>query len=118
MKLSKVLFLFCCPNGAKGVTSTLTNLALQEYGINRQITRNKHGQAVRHRSGQAMGLGQAMSFAELLSVVKNAQIAVDAHRRVPSNARRFGPKIGGRIRSGTMKAFRRMLKVVGTYLKH
>ena len=118
MKLSKVLVLFCCSNGAKGITSTFTNLALQEYRINRQIAQNKRGQPARHRYRQAMGSGQAMTFAELLSAVNKAQVSVDAHRRGPSSGRRFGPKFGGRIRSGTLEAFRRMQEVVGSYIKN
>ena len=135
MKLSKVLTLFCCTNGANGITSTITNLAIQDFKINRQIAQNKLSQAGRHRSGrhrsgrhrsgrhrsgrhrsgQTMSSGQAIGFAELLEKIKIAQMAADARRRGQNN-RRFRPKVGGRIQGGTMEAFRRMQKVVGTYV--
>ena len=118
MKLSKVFILFCCPNGARGVTSTFTNLALQEYKINRQIAQNNNHQAALHRHSQSVGSGQAMTLAELINLVKKAQMAADAHRRGPSSRRRFGPKVGKRTQGGTMEAFRRMQKVVGTYIKY
>ena len=119
MKLSKVLTLFCCTNGANGITSTITNLAIQDFKINRQIAQNKLSQAGRHRSGRHRSgrhrSGQAIGFAELLDKIKKAQMAADARRRGQNN-RRFRPKVGGRIQGGTMEAFRRMQKVVGTYV--
>ena len=116
MNLIKVITLFCCTNVAKGITSTITDPVLQEFKINRQISKNNHRQGVRHHHRQAIVPGQAITFGELLNLVKEAQKAVTA-RRV-SSGRRFRPKVGGRTRIGTMDAFRRMLELVATYNEH
>ena len=118
MKLTKVLISFCCINGAKGITSSITDLAIQEYKINRQIAQNKLNQAGRHRSSKALpiGCGQAIGFAELLEKIKIAQRAANARRRRKNNLRRSRQNLGGRIQAGTMEAFRRMQKNVGTYV--
>jgi len=118
MKLTRVLILFCCTNGAKGITSPITDLAIQEYKINRQLAQIKLNQAGRHRSSKALpiGSGPAIGFAELLKQIKKAQRAADARRRGENNLRRSRQKLGGRIQAGTMEAFRRMQKIVGTYV--
>ena len=84
------MILFCCTNVAKA----FTDLALQEYKIDRQIAKNNRRQGVRHRHRQAMVPGQAITFAQLLNLVKEAQMEVADHRR-----------------------FHRMQKVVATYNK-
>ena len=63
-----------------------------------------------------IGSGQAIGFAELLEKIKIAQRAAAARRRGEKNLRRYRQKLGGRIQTGTMTAFRRMQEIVATYV--
>ena len=117
MKLTQVITLLCCTNQARGVTSPITALALQQFKVNRQIAQNKLAHAGRHRQ-QAKGsaIGPAIGFAELFQQIKIAQKMADARRRC-QNRRRFGPKVSGCARRGTMNQFRKMQILAGTYVQ-
>ena len=114
MQFIKVLVLFYCTIQAKVITD-VSEPWLQEYKINPKISRNKHLQGARHRLRQAMVRGQTITLTELLNLVEYGQMAVAYYPWKLSSGRRFGPKIRGRPRSGTMDEFREMQKLVGTY---
>ena len=108
MKLTLIITLLCCFHEASG--GPITNLALQEYWINRQMAQNRLPKAGRHRQ-QTLVPGQAMEFEELLQLIKTAQMVADSRRRCQNrcsqNCRQFGPKVA-QCNRGTMHQFRRM----------
>ena len=118
MKLILITIVLCCIHQSDGVTSTITNLAIQDYWINRQIAENKLTNAGRHRQ-QTIGPVQAIGFDELFQIIEAAQMVVDArHRcekRCSRNCRKFGPKVGKCNKTGTMDKFRQMQELASSY---